>query len=51
MTLFFYDQVKTRLSKLQAEAEELNQSQSMGISIKIGLFSSYRFWLQQFRFH
>ena len=46
-----YDQVKTRLLKLQAEAEELNQSQSMGISIVIGLFSRFCFWLQQSSFH
>ena len=46
-----YDQVKTRLLELQAEAEELNQSQSMGISIVIGLFSRFCFWLQQSSFH
>ena len=36
-----YDQVKTRLSESQAEAEGLNQSQSLGTCIVIGL--SYRF--------
>ena len=36
-----YDQVKTRLSESKAEAEELNQSQSLGTCIVIGL--SYRF--------
>ena len=32
-----YDQVKTRWSKSKAEAEEVNQSQSVGMCIVIGL--------------
>ena len=36
-----YDLVKTRLSESEAEAEELNQSQSVGTCIVIGL--SFRF--------
>ena len=32
-----YDLAKTRLSKSEAEAEELNQSQSVGTRIVIGL--------------
>ena len=39
-----YDHVETRLSESQAEAEELNQSQSLGKSIVIGL--SFRFCFQ-----
>ena len=36
-----YDLVKTRLSESEAEVEELNQSQSVGMCIVIGL--SFRF--------
>ena len=35
-----YDQVETRLSESQTEAEELNQSKSVGMGIVIGLYPS-----------
>ena len=37
---FVYNQVKTGLSESQAEVEELNQSQSVGTCIVIGLSDS-----------
>ena len=44
-TSFLYHQVDTRLLESQVEAEELNQSQSVGMNIVLGLsFPSY-FWL------
>ena len=46
-----YDQVKTRLSKSQAEAEKLNQSQSVGKCIVIGLSFRFCFRLRQSGFH
>ena len=42
-----YDQVKTRLSESQAEAEELNQSQSVGTCVVIGLSFRFCFRLRQ----
>ena len=41
-----YDPVKNRLSELEAEAEELNQSQSVGTCIVIGLSFRFHFRLQ-----
>ena len=35
-----YDQVETRLSESQTEAEALNQSKSVGMGIVIGLYPS-----------
>ena len=35
-----YDQVETRLSESQTEAEALNQSKSLGMDIVIGLYPS-----------
>ena len=35
-----YDHVETRLSESQTEAEELNQSKSVGMGIVIGLYPS-----------
>ena len=39
-----YDLVKTSLSELEAEAEELNQSQSVGTSTVIGLSFCCQLW-------
>ena len=39
-----YDQVKTGLSESQAEGEELNQSQSLGTCIVIGLCFRFCFF-------
>ena len=49
LTNVTYDQLNTRLSKSQAEADKLNFSQSMGISIVIGLF--YRFCFRLGKLH
>ena len=46
-----YDQVNNRLSESQAEMEELNQSQSMGTCIVIGLSLCRSFQLPQSGFH
>ena len=46
-----YDPVKTRLSELEAEAEEPNQSQSVGAYILIGLSFRFCFRLRQSGFH
>ena len=46
-----YDLVKTRLSESEAEAEELNQLQSVGTSIVIGLSFRFCFRLRQSGFH
>ena len=46
-----YDLVKTRLSESEAEAEELNQSQSVGTCIVIGLSFRFCFRLRQSGFH
>ena len=46
-----YDLVKTRLSELEAEAEELNQSQMVGMFIVIGLSFWLGFRLWQSGFH
>ena len=46
-----YGLVKTGFSKMQAEAEELNQSQRVGMSIVIGLFLRFCFRLPQSGFH
>ena len=46
-----YDLVKTRLSESEAEAEELNQSQSVGTSIVIGLSFRFCFRLRQSGYH
>ena len=43
--------MKTRLLELPAEAEELNESQSMGMCILIGLSFHFSFGLQQSDFH
>ena len=43
-----YDLVKTRLLESEAEAEELNQSQSMGMCIVIGLSFRSCFWQSGF---
>ena len=47
----FYDQVKAGSSESQAEAEELNQSQSVGTCIVIGLSFRFCFRLRQSGFH
>ena len=46
-----YYQVKTGSSESQAEAEELNQSQSMGACIVIGLSFRFCFRLRKSGFH
>ena len=46
-----YDLAKTRLSESEAEAEELNQSQSVRTSTVIGLSFRFCFRLQQSGFH
>ena len=46
-----YDQVKIRLSESQAEANELNQSQSVETCIVIGLSFRFCFRLRQSGFH
>ena len=46
-----YDLVKTRLSESEAEVEELNQSQSVGTCIVIGLSFRFCFRLRQSGFH
>ena len=46
-----YDLVKTRLSESEAGAEELNQSQSVGTCIVIGLSFRFCFRLRQSGFH
>ena len=46
-----YDQVKTGLSESQAEVDELNQSQSQGMCIVIGLSFHFCFQLWQSGFH
>ena len=43
--------MKTRLSKSQAEAEEINQSQSVGMSIVIGFSFRFCFRLRQSGFY
>ena len=43
--------MKTRLSESEAEAEELNQSQSVGTSTVIGLPFGFCFRLRQSGFH
>ena len=46
-----YDKVKTGLSESQAEAEELNQLQSVEKCTVIGLSFRFRFRLRQSGFH
>ena len=46
-----YDLVKTRWSESEAEAELLNQSQSVGTSIVVGLSFRFCFRLRQSGFH
>ena len=46
-----YDLVKTGWSLSQAEAEEVNQSQSVGTCIVIGLSFRFCFRLRQSGFH
>ena len=46
-----YDQVKTGSLESQAEVEELNQSQSQGTCIMIGLSFHFCFQLWQSGFH
>ena len=46
-----YDVVTSRWFELEAEAEELNQSQSMGTYIVIGSSFRYYFLHQQSGFH
>lgn len=46
-----YDVVKAGFSRMQAETEELNQSQRVGMSIVIGLFLRFCFRLPQSGFH
>ena len=46
-----YDQVKTRLSESEAEAEELNQTQSVETCIVIGLSFPFCFRLRQYGFY
>ena len=46
-----YDLVKTRLSELEAEAEKLNQSQSVGTCIVIDLSFCLCFQLWQSGFY
>ena len=46
-----YDQLNIRLSESQAEMEELNQSQSMGTCIVIGLSFCRSFQPPQSGFH
>ena len=46
-----YDLVKTKFSESEAEVEEPNQSQSVGMCIVIGLSFPFYFRLQQSGFH
>ena len=46
-----YNQVKTESLELQAEGEEANQSQSLGMHIVIGLSFRFSFQLRQYGFH
>ena len=46
-----YDLVKTRLLESEAEAEELNQSQSVGTRTVIGLSFRFCFRFRQSGFH
>ena len=46
-----FDLVKTRLSESEAEAEELNQSQSVGTCVLIGSSFRFCFRLRQSDFH
>ena len=46
-----YDHVETSLSESQAEAEELNKSQSVGTCIVIGLSFRLSFQLPQYGSH
>ena len=46
-----YNQVKTGSLELQAEGEEVNQSQSLGMRIVIGLSFRFSFQLRQYGFH
>ena len=46
-----YDLVKTRLSESEAEAEKLNQLQSVGTCIVIDLSFCFCFQLRQSGFH
>ena len=50
-TPFICDQVETGLSESQAEAEELNHSQSMGKCIAICLYFHFCFQLRQSGFY
>ena len=47
----FYDQVKSGSSETQAEAKELNRSQSVGTCIAVGLSFRFCFRLRQPGFH
>ena len=46
-----HNQVKTESLELQAEGEEVNQSQSLGMRIVIGLSFRFSFQLRQYGFH
>ena len=48
---FAHDLVKSRLLESEAEAEELNQSQSVGACIVIGSFFRFCFRHGQYGFH